>query len=78
MVKAYKPIYKVKEVAEILMTNENYVYSKENCKNQSANTYDKEMMNYKEKIIEMVNKINKLNILEYIYSFLKLFLEKWG
>ena len=27
MVKAYKPIYKVKEVAEILMTNENYVYS---------------------------------------------------
>lgn len=37
---------------------------------------DKEQ--YREKIIEMVGKIENTGILEYLHTFIKLFLEKWG
>lgn len=33
---------------------------------------------YKRKIIEMVEKIEDADILEYLHTFIKLFLEKWG
>lgn len=33
---------------------------------------------YKEKIIEMVGEIENPGILEYLHTFIKLFLEKWG
>ena len=33
---------------------------------------------YKRKIIELVEKIENPGILEYLYTFIKLFLEKWG
>lgn len=32
----------------------------------------------KEKIIEMVNSVNNEGLLEYLHTFIKLFLEKWG
>lgn len=35
-------------------------------------------MDYKKEIIEMINGIKKTGILEYLYTFIKLFLEKWG
>lgn len=38
----------------------------------------KEKEYYKDKIIEMVNKIEKVGTLEYLHRFLELFLEKWG
>lgn len=33
---------------------------------------------YKDKIIEMIKKIENQSILEYLHTFIKLFLEKWG
>ena len=33
---------------------------------------------YEDKIVEMVNSINDTGTLEYLYTFIKLFLEKWG
>lgn len=33
---------------------------------------------YKGKIIEMIEKIEKVGTLEYLHRFLELFLEKWG
>lgn len=33
---------------------------------------------YKEKIIEMVDGIEDTCVLEYLHTFIKLFLEKWG
>ena len=33
---------------------------------------------YKEKIVEMVNEIENAGTLEYLYTFIKLFIEKWG
>lgn len=35
-------------------------------------------MEYKRKIIELVEKIENHGVLEYLYTFIKLFLEKWG
>lgn len=35
-------------------------------------------MNYKEKIIEMIENIEKQNILEYLYTYIKMFIEKRG
>ena len=35
-------------------------------------------MKYKRKIIEMVNKVDNQGILEYLYTFIRLFLERWG
>ena len=35
-------------------------------------------MDYKKEIIEMINEIKKTGTLEYLYTFIKLFLEKWG
>lgn len=32
----------------------------------------------RQKIIELVEKIENPGILEYLYTFIKLFLEKWG
>lgn len=32
----------------------------------------------KEKITELVGKINDQGTLEYLYTFIKLFLDKWG
>lgn len=40
--------------------------TKENCKNQSVNVYNKEIMNYKEKIIERVDKIENPATLKLI------------
>lgn len=33
---------------------------------------------YKDNIINMIKKIENQNILEYLNTFIKLFLEKWG
>lgn len=33
---------------------------------------------YRNNIIDMIHKINKLEILEYLNTFIKLFIEKWG
>ena len=35
-------------------------------------------MNYKEKLIRLIEKIDDDSKLEYLYTFIKLFLEKWG
>lgn len=35
-------------------------------------------VNYKKKIIEMIENINNQGTLEYLYTFIRLFLEKWG
>ena len=35
-------------------------------------------MDYKRKIIEMVEKIEKPGTLEYLYTYIKLFLDRWG
>lgn len=33
---------------------------------------------YRQKIIEMITKIENAGTLEYLHTFIKLFLEKWG
>ncbi len=33
---------------------------------------------YRKEIIKMVEKIENKSILEYLHTFIKLFLEKWG
>lgn len=33
---------------------------------------------YREKIISMINKINRTDILEYLETFIRLYIEKWG
>ena len=33
---------------------------------------------YKEQIIEMIRGIEKLNMLEYFETFIRLYIEKWG
>lgn len=33
---------------------------------------------YRQKIIEMINKIDDSGTLGYLYTFIKRFLEKWG
>lgn len=38
----------------------------------------KEKVCYKRRIIEMVEGIENAGTLEYLHTFLKLFLEKWG
>lgn len=35
-------------------------------------------MDYKKSIIELVEQISNQGALEYLYTFIKLFLEKWG
>lgn len=35
-------------------------------------------MDYKKEIIEMINGLNKDGVLEYLHTFIKLFIEKWG
>lgn len=42
------------------------------------NTYGGENMNYKKKIIELIEKINEESILEFIYDILSSFKERWG
>lgn len=37
-----------------------------------------ENKDYKKEIIELVEGIENPGILEYLYTFIKLFLEKWG
>lgn len=37
-----------------------------------------EKENYMKEIIEMMEKIENPCILEYLHTFIKLFLEKWG
>lgn len=37
-----------------------------------------EGVNYKKKIIEMIENVNNHGTLEYLYTFIRLFLEKWG
>lgn len=33
---------------------------------------------YREKIIKMINSIDKMDILQYLDTFIRLFIEKWG
>lgn len=33
---------------------------------------------YRDRIIEMVNQINRTDILEYLETFIRLYIEKWG
>ena len=33
---------------------------------------------YRKKIIEMMERIDNSSILEYLHTFIKLFLERWG
>ena len=35
-------------------------------------------MDYKEEIIRLINGIEKNGTLEYLYTFIKQFIEKWG
>ena len=35
-------------------------------------------MDYKTKIIQMIERVNNSGTLEYLHTFIKLFLEKWG
>ncbi len=35
-------------------------------------------MDYKEEIKKLIDGINNVGTLEYLYTFIKLFLEKWG
>ena len=35
-------------------------------------------MNYKEELIKMIAKIENAGTLEYLHTFIKRFLEKWG
>ena len=35
-------------------------------------------MDYKTKIIKMIERVNNNGTLEYLHTFIKLFLEKWG
>lgn len=37
-----------------------------------------EKEHYRKKIIEMVNGINNRSILEYLETFIRLYIEKWG
>lgn len=37
-----------------------------------------EKEDYKQKIVELINKIENAGTLEYLHTFIKLFLEKWG
>ena len=41
-------------------------------------TNDEYIDNGQKLIIEMICKVNKRGTLEYLYTFIKLFLEKWG
>lgn len=33
---------------------------------------------YRERIIKMINQINRTDILEYLETFIRLYIEKWG
>lgn len=33
---------------------------------------------YRKQIIEMIEKIERLDVLSYLHTFIKLFLEEWG
>lgn len=35
-------------------------------------------MDYKKEIIEIINNVENKGTLEYLYTFISLFLEKWG
>ena len=35
-------------------------------------------MDYKKKLIRLIERVNDDSKLEYLYTFIKLFLEKWG
>lgn len=35
-------------------------------------------MDYKSKIIQMIESVNDNKVLEYLHTFIKLFLERWG
>ena len=35
-------------------------------------------MSDREKLIDLINNINNDKVTEYLYTFIKLFLEKWG
>lgn len=35
-------------------------------------------MDYKREIIEMIERISNKSVLEYLHTFIKLFIEKWG
>lgn len=33
---------------------------------------------YREKIVEMIIKVDKIGVLEYLHTFISIFIEKWG
>lgn len=35
-------------------------------------------MDYKEEIKKMIDNLNNAGTVEYLYTFIKLFIEKWG
>lgn len=39
---------------------------------------DKILEKKQEEIMEIIKKIEKVSILEYLYTFIKLFLKRWG
>lgn len=41
-------------------------------------TKDEHGSSYRDKIVEMINSIENLGTLQYLYRFLELFLGKWG
>ena len=50
--------------------------------NLQINYYEREKNmeknDYREKMIEMINSITNEGTLEYLYTFLQLFIKKWG
>ena len=48
--------------------------------NDIGNTMEisEEVKLYREKIVEMVGQIENRDILEYLHTFIQIFLEKWG
>ena len=58
---------------KVLLLVKKYLHGGNPIMNRNLN--EKEL--YRRKIIEMVEKIKNVDILEYLHTFIKLFLEKW-
>lgn len=58
---------------KVLLLVKKYLHGGNPIMNKNLN--EKEL--YRRKIIEMVEKIKNVDILEYLHTFIKLFLEKW-
>lgn len=60
--------------------NIDFLFIENKCKINDVKCNGRRNMeeNYKKKIIELVEKIENVEILEYLHTFIKLFLKKWG